>query len=119
MNDKYQFTLIGAHLKSRRAVPEADEAEMRFEESKLLREVVDKKLKSNPDANLVVLGDFNDTYNTKGVKEIVGIGKTKLVDTRPAERKDPDCAPEFAQARYDMARFQRGSENNSARTGSL
>src|SRR6478735_4319926 len=56
VNSKYQFTLIGAHLKSRRTVPEADEAEMRFEESKLLREVVDQKLKSNPDANIVVLG---------------------------------------------------------------
>jgi len=99
VNGKYQFTLIGAHLKSRRAVPEADEAEMRFEESKLLREVVDKKLKTNPDANIVVLGDFNDTYNTKGVKEIVGIGKTKLVDTRPAERNG-DNQPNPTNPRY-------------------
>ena len=99
VNGNYQFTLIGAHLKSRRAVPEADEAEMRFEESKLLREVVDKKLKTNPDANIVVLGDFNDTYNTRGVKEIVGIGKTKLVDTRPAERNG-DNQPNPTNPRY-------------------
>ena len=99
VNPKYQFTLIGAHLKSRRAVPEADEAEMRFEESKLLREIVDKKLASNPNANLVVLGDLNDTYNTRGIKEIVGIGKTKLVDTRPAERNG-DNQPHPTNPRY-------------------
>jgi endonuclease/exonuclease/phosphatase family metal-dependent hydrolase len=86
VNDHYEFTLIGAHLKSRRAVPEADEAEMRLEEAKALREIVDKKLAADPNANLVVLGDFNDPYNTKAIKELVGRGKTKLVDTRPAER---------------------------------
>lgn len=99
VNSKYQFTLIGAHLKSRRAVPEADEAEMRFEESRLLRDVVDKRLTANPDANIVVLGDFNDTYNTKGVKEIVGTGKAKLVDTRPAERNG-DNQPNPTNPRY-------------------
>jgi len=99
VNSKYQFTLIGAHLKSRRAVPEADEAEMRFEESKLLREIVDKKLATNPNVNLVVLGDFNDTYDTKGIKEIVGRGKTKLVDTRPAEHNGDD-QPNPTNPRY-------------------
>ena len=85
VNPDYQFTLIGAHLKSRRAVPEADEAEMRLEEAKLLREIVDKKLANNPNANLIVLGDFNDTYDTKAIKEIIGRRRTKLLDTRPAE----------------------------------
>jgi endonuclease/exonuclease/phosphatase family metal-dependent hydrolase len=86
VNDQYQFTLIGAHLKSRRPVPTADEGELRLEEAKVLREIVDKRLAEKPDANLVVLGDLNDTYNTKAIKEIVGRGKTKLTDTRPAER---------------------------------
>jgi len=86
VNDHYKFTLLGAHLKSRRQIAAADEAELRLEEAKLLRAIVDKHLTANPEANLVVLGDFNDTYNTKAIKEIVGRGKTKLVDTRPAEQ---------------------------------
>jgi len=86
VNDHYEFTLIGAHLKSRRPVPEGDEAEMRFEEAKLLRALVNQKLAANPNANLVVLGDFNDTYDAKALKEIVGRGKGKLLDTRPAEQ---------------------------------
>jgi endonuclease/exonuclease/phosphatase family metal-dependent hydrolase len=99
VNDRYEFTLIGAHLKSRRPVPEGDEAEMRFEEAKILRAMVDGKLAKNPNANIVVLGDFNDTYNTKAIKEIVGSGKAKLVDTRPAERNG-DNQPNPANPRY-------------------
>lgn len=86
VKNDYQFTLLAAHLKSRRPIPDADEAELRFEEAKILRGIVDKHLAQNPEANIVVLGDFNDTYNTKGVKEIVGRGRTRLVDTRPATR---------------------------------
>jgi endonuclease/exonuclease/phosphatase family metal-dependent hydrolase len=86
VTDTSEFTLIGAHLKSRRPVPEGDEAELRFEEAKILRKIVDQKLTANPNANVVVLGDFNDTYNTKAIKEVVGRGNDKLVDTRPAEQ---------------------------------
>lgn len=99
VNDRYQFTLIGAHLKSRRTIADADEAELRLEEAKLLRAAVDKHLAEKPDANLVVLGDFNDTYNTKAIKEVVGTGKTKLVDTRPAE-KNGDNLPNPSNPRY-------------------
>ncbi len=86
VNDKYTFTLLAAHLKSKRPVPQADEAELRLQEAKLLREKIDACLKRNPDVNLVVLGDFNDTKDQPSTKEIIGKGKTKLVDTRPFER---------------------------------
>ena len=99
VNDQYQFTLIGAHLKSRRPVPNADEGELRLEEAKALRAIVDKHLADKPDANLVVLGDFNDTYNTKAIKEVVGRGKTKLTDTRPAENNG-DSLPNPSNPNY-------------------
>jgi len=86
VNDNYTFTLLAAHLKSRRPVPEADEAELRMEEAKLLRAKVDVLLAANPDANVVVLGDFNDTKDSKSTKAVISHGKHKLVDTRPAER---------------------------------
>ena len=73
-------------LKSRRPVAEGDEAEMREQEAILLREHVDARLKSGPNANLVVLGDFNDTKDAKSTRALLGRGKTALVDTRPAER---------------------------------
>lgn len=86
VNPNYSFTLITAHLKSRRPVPEADEAELRLEEAKLLREKIDARLAANPNVNLIVLGDFNDNYRSKAIKTVVGRGKSALVDTRPAER---------------------------------
>jgi len=92
VNTNYSFTLIAAHLKSKRAVPQADEAEMRLEEAKLLREAIDARLAANPSANLIVLGDFNDTKDAASTKAVIGRGKQKLLDTRPAERNG-DNAP--------------------------
>ena len=86
VNPDYSFTLITAHLKSKRPIAQADEAEMRLEEAKLLREKVDARLAANPDANVVVLGDFNDTKDSASTKAVVGRGKHKLLDTRPAEQ---------------------------------
>ena len=41
---------------------------------------------ANARANVVVLGDLNDTKDSASTKAIIGRGATKLVDTRPAER---------------------------------
>jgi endonuclease/exonuclease/phosphatase family metal-dependent hydrolase len=86
VNTNYSFTLFAAHLKSKRAIAQADEAELRLEEAKLLREKIDAILSAHPNANLVVLGDFNDTKDSPSTKAIIGRGKFKLIDTRPAER---------------------------------
>ena len=82
----FTFTLIAAHLKSRRPVPEADEAEMRRQEANILRSIVDDHLRSDPGARIVVLGDFNDVKSSDSTKAIIGRGKFRLIDTRPAER---------------------------------
>jgi len=86
VNPHYAFTLIAAHLKSKRTVPEADEADLRLEEAKILREKINARLAANPNANLIVLGDLNDYHNSPPIRTILGRGKKALVDTRPAER---------------------------------
>ncbi len=86
LNPTYQITLITAHLKSRRAAVQADEAEWREQEALKLRSLVDIRLTANPRANLVVLGDFNDTPASRPMKVLLGKGKTSMVDTRPTER---------------------------------
>jgi endonuclease/exonuclease/phosphatase family metal-dependent hydrolase len=88
----FTFSVIAAHLKSRRPSAAADEAEMRLQEARLLRGIVDARLTASPTAKIIVLGDFNDTKNTPSTKEIIGRGKFKLADTRPAERNG-DNAP--------------------------
>jgi endonuclease/exonuclease/phosphatase family metal-dependent hydrolase len=94
VNARYRFTLFTAHLKSRRPVPEADEAELREQEALILREKIDARLTADPNANVVVLGDFNDTKDSRAVKIVLGKGRNALVDTRPAERNgDHTAAP--------------------------
>ena len=86
VSENYSFTLLTAHLKSRRPVPEADEAELREQEAIVLREKIDALSLRNPNINLVVLGDFNDTKNSKSTRAVISRGKHALIDTRPAEQ---------------------------------
>ena len=88
----FNFTLIAAHLKSRRPVPDADEAEERLGEAKVLRGIIDERLRANPELPLVVLGDLNDAKDAASTRAVMGRGKYRLVDTRPAERNG-DTAP--------------------------
>ena len=83
---KFRCTLITAHLKSKRIALEADQQGLREEEAILLREKIDEFFKRSPRGNLIVLGDLNDGIATKTVRTVVGRGKTRLFDTRPAER---------------------------------
>ena len=101
VNPKYRFTLMAAHLKSRRPSAIADEEEWRLEEAAALRHVIDARLDRDPDQNLIVLGDFNDVKDSKPVRAIMGRGRTRLFDTRPAERNgdDPSTAPKGHETR--------------------
>jgi len=48
VNPNYSFTLIAAHLKSKRPIPQAEESELRQEEAKVLREKIDQRFAANP-----------------------------------------------------------------------
>ena len=100
VNRDYTFTLLAAHLKSKRALSEANEEQMRLQEAKLLREKIDACLAKDPAVNLVVLGDFNDTKDSESTKTVIGRGKTKLIDTRPVER-NCDGSPGSAATQLD------------------
>jgi endonuclease/exonuclease/phosphatase family metal-dependent hydrolase len=100
VNPKYSFTLITAHLKSRRPVPEADEAELREQEAIVLCEKINARFSANPNVNLVVLGDLNDVRSSPSTKTVIGArGKNQLFDTRPFERNGDNQAN--PNSRYD------------------
>jgi endonuclease/exonuclease/phosphatase family metal-dependent hydrolase len=86
VTSNFTFTLFVAHLKSKRPVPEADEADLREQEGLVLREKIDTCLRTNPNARLIVVGDLNDSRDSKSTRAVIGKGKTALIDTRPAER---------------------------------
>ena len=98
VNANYKFTLIAGHLKSKLPSEIADEEEWREEEALVLRRIVDARLAANPDERLVVLGDFNDTQDSRAIKSILGRGRTGLFDTRPAERTGPGTGPQATGA---------------------
>jgi endonuclease/exonuclease/phosphatase family metal-dependent hydrolase len=93
VSPSYKFTLLAVHLKSKRVIAEADEAEMRLEEAKVLRAKIDARLAAEPGGNLVVVGDFNDTKDSRSTRAVIGTGRGKLVDTRPAERNGDTTPP--------------------------
>lgn len=113
----FTFTLLGAHLKSRLASASADEGAQRLEEAKILRGIVDERLAANPEAKLVVVGDLNDTRDTASTKAIVGFGKNRLYDTRPAERNGdnlPNPEPRFDPRNENWTHYY-GKEDSYSR----
>ena len=66
------YRFIGVHLKSKREVEGIDQEQMRIHEGRLLRRHVDSILQADPDARLIVYGDFNDTRPTKAFKAVTG-----------------------------------------------
>ncbi|MDB6070600.1 MAG: Endonuclease/Exonuclease/phosphatase family protein [Verrucomicrobiales bacterium] len=73
ISSAYQLRLVGAHLKSRRDTPEADQALMRRNEAHLLRQHLDSILTAAPTINLLIYGDFNDTRDQPGIKAVKGL----------------------------------------------
>lgn len=117
VNDRYSFTLMTAHLKSRRPVPEADEAEMREQEALLLREKIEARLTANTNANVIVLGDLNNTHDSKSTRAVIGRGKHMLIDTRPAERNgdnQPNPNPRY-EPRHVTWTYYYGKEDSYQR----
>lgn len=90
-------TLMTAHLKSKRIVVEGDQQAMREEEAQLLREKVDQFFRSRPNGNLILMGDLNDSIDSRTLRSIIGRGKTALFDTRPGERNG-DSLPHYNPA---------------------
>lgn len=72
VNPNYKLRLAGVHLKSRREVEEYDEAWMRAKEAWFLRDHINGILQADPQTNLLVYGDFNDTKNNYPIKEVIG-----------------------------------------------
>lgn len=71
------FDVWVVHLKSNSGGREFAEP-VRLAEAEELRRLLDEELEQNPDARFVVMGDFNDTWDSKTLQTIVGSGDNKL-----------------------------------------
>ncbi|MGB9601610.1 MAG: endonuclease/exonuclease/phosphatase family protein [Limisphaerales bacterium] len=119
VNNNYKFTMFTCHLKSKRTIPEADEAEMREKEAEILREKINARFAKNPDANILVAGDLNDVKDARSTRIILGRLNSKigLVDTRPAEQNGdnlPPTNPNYAPRNITWTHFY-GKEDTYSR----
>ncbi len=103
-----RFTLLTTHLKSKRQLPGADESELREQEALQLRGHIDALLARDPQRDVVVCGDLNDTKDAPAVRIVRGKGAAALVDTRPFERNGdtvPSDNPRFEPRRVAWTHF--------------
>ena len=84
VNSNYVFKLLGAHLKAKVFSP-LGQTEMRRNEARLLNKHVRKALNENAEANVLVVGDLNDTINSAALREVLGKRKRCLFDIRPKD----------------------------------
>lgn len=78
---------IGLHLKSKRPIPEFDQATMRHNEARVVRSHLDSIFEKHPNARIVVYGDFNDTTRAPSTRTIFGRYNSKKA-IRPVNLKD-------------------------------
>ncbi len=74
---KSPFEIWVIHLKSNSGGREFSEP-VRLAESRYLREQLDRRLTADPEAAILLMGDFNDQWGSPTLKTIVGSGPTAL-----------------------------------------
>lgn len=75
--DAEPFDVWVVHLKSNAGGREEAEP-IRLAEARELRRLLDEELTENPEARIIVTGDFNDTPESETIKTIVGAGTNAL-----------------------------------------
>lgn len=113
VHSNYTFRILVAHLKSK-LYHQLGQTEMRRNEARLLNNHVRAALKENPQINLLVVGDLNDTPESAALHEVRGERAPCLEDARPADALG-DVWTHFAAkwdeyARLDYILISRGMQ---------
>lgn len=86
----YQLRCLGVHLKSKREVTHANQETIRRSEAELLRRHADSILAEDPETNLLVYGDFNDTLHTPAIELVRGDNSRPHAQLEPLSLTDAD-----------------------------
>jgi len=122
---RYHLRYVGLHLKSKREVPEADQAMMRLNEARLARRHVDRILEAEPGTNLLVVGDLNDLRIEPPVKTLQGSYghhdylTSLTLDDRFGFRWTHHWSYADAYSRFDFVLYSRGISPELQRDGSF
>jgi endonuclease/exonuclease/phosphatase family metal-dependent hydrolase len=109
----YELHVVGAHLKSK-VYNNLGQTDMRRYEARHLRYLVDGIIKANAAANVLVVGDLNDSPNSSPINTLMkrrsGAGK-RLYDLRPLDEQKASWthlwrgADEYSRHDYALATF--------------
>lgn len=86
ISPSYRVRLLNVHLKSRLPTWYADESDYRLAEAQVLRQRIDRLLVDDSKIDLVVVGDLNDSPDSRVIRTILGKGRNRLTDCRPCEK---------------------------------
>lgn len=96
--DAAAFEIWPVHFKSKAGDAEASEP-VRLAEAAEVRRLLDIDLAANPEARIIVAGDFNDTRESKAMAIVLGTGANAMWATDPEETPDSVIDPEFPEGR--------------------
>ncbi len=86
----YKLHIIVAHLKSKLSHYRYSQTDMRRYEARQLKYYIDDLMKLEENANILVVGDMNDTYNSNALRTLRATTrkiKDRLFDLRPSDDK--------------------------------
>ena len=86
----FDLHCVGVHLKSKREITEADQAQMRRNEARLLRKHLDSIFTQEPGARILAYGDFNEHRNEPAISDIIGSPRTSDTAMQDVWLKDKD-----------------------------
>lgn len=86
----FDLHCVGVHLKSKREITEADQAQMRRNEARLLRKHLDAIFVREPNPFILAYGDFNEHRNEPAIGDIMGSPRTGETAMQDVWLKDKD-----------------------------
>jgi len=100
--DNYKLHILGADLKNQKKDPLYNQTDMRRYEARKIRQIATTIIKSEKDANILLLANLNDSFGKSAVKTVYnrrfGIPK-RLFDLRPTDKIDVNWT--FFDQRHD------------------
>ncbi len=90
------------HLKSKASGADSSEP-IRLAEATQIRKLLDEELEQNPNARIILTGDFNDTLNSASLKTILGSGARAM--WRVPEEDTPDSILDPEQEGWEPIDF--------------
>lgn len=111
----YKLHIISAHLKSKIPDPKFHQTQMRRYEARALRSYAKDILSEEPEANILIVGDMNDTFDSSALEILRGSmnkkNTKKFFDLRPLDQRGCswthwwDDYDDYARIDYTLASY--------------